>query len=78
VKTIDFNEIKAERDGEITPKVVLENALANLNAIDKVIVIIRQNDGIVTHGVSSMSGIEGIGLCEMGKAYIMNDMWEEK
>lgn len=77
MSTIDFNELKAKKDGVLTPKSMITNVLENIDEVDKVVVVIRTKDKQVIHGVSDMNHLIAIGLYEAGKALVFNNMWEE-
>jgi hypothetical protein len=77
VKLVDFNELKANKDGILTPKGLITNVLEHIDEIEEIVVIIRKKDEEVIHGCSEMNQSKAVGLCELGKMLIINDMWEE-
>jgi hypothetical protein len=76
-KLVDFKELKANKDGIFTPKAIITNVLDHIDDIDEIVVIIRKKDSEVIHGCSDMNQSKAVGLCEIGKMLIINDMWEE-
>jgi hypothetical protein len=77
VKLVDFNELKANKDGILTPKGLITNVLGHIDEIEEIVVIIRKKDEEVIHGCSEMNQSKAVGLCELGKMLIINNMWEE-
>jgi hypothetical protein len=76
-KLVDFSELKANKDGILTPKGLITNVLEHIDEIEEIVVIIRKKDEEVIHGCSEMNQSKAVGLCELGKMLIINDMWEE-
>jgi hypothetical protein len=76
-KLVDFNELKANKDGILTPKALISNVMDQIDEATEVVVIIRKKDEQVIYGMSEMNMSKAVGLCELGKMLIINDMWEE-
>lgn len=77
MKPVQIAEVRAERKGIITPFSLIENLMDNIDTVQDVVFVIRRHDGEMVHGVSTMNHIESLGLFEVGKALVLNDMWEE-
>jgi hypothetical protein len=76
-KLVDFKELKASKDGILTPKALISNVMDHIEEVEEVVVIIRKKDEEIIHGCSEMNQSKAVGLCELGKMLIINDMWEE-
>lgn len=77
MKLVEIADVRAEREGVLTPKSVVTNLLDNIDKVQDVVFVVRNHDGQVLHGVSTMNHIESLGLFEVGKTFVLNDMWEE-
>jgi hypothetical protein len=76
-KLIELSELKASKEGILTPKALISNVLDHIDEIEEIVVIIRKKDEEIIHGCSEMNQSKAVGLCELGKMLIINDMWEE-
>jgi hypothetical protein len=76
-KLVEFSELKANKDGILTPKALITNVLDHIEEVEEIVVIIRKKDEEIIHGCSEMNQSKAVGLCELGKMLIINDMWEE-
>jgi hypothetical protein len=76
----NFSEWKAEKEGKLTPKVLIENLLQAIDEgiVQEVAFVTRCQDGEIKTGWSEMNLITGIGLLELGKQAIMAEMYEEE
>ena len=75
-KVIDFNEKLAEKEGRVTPKALLEDTLNNVNEIDRIVIVIKDKEGIVSVCYSDGMQLQALGMLEVGKTDIINDMYE--
>lgn len=78
MNVIDFKLIKDKRDGKITPEMVLQNSLDHVDDIDKIVLVIRTKDKEIIYGASEMNQVETLGMLEVGKARVLNDMWVDE
>jgi hypothetical protein len=76
-KLVDFKELKASKDGILTPKALISNVMDHIEDVEEIVLIIRKKDEEIIHGCSEMNQSKAVGLCELGKMLIINDMWEE-
>lgn len=76
MKIVSLVDARAERDGTITPQSVIENILANISDVKDIVITLRKHDGEVVHAVSTMNHASAVGLFEIGKTLVINDMWE--
>ncbi|MFG3612391.1 MULTISPECIES: hypothetical protein [Rummeliibacillus] len=73
---IDFNERLARKEGRVTPKALLENALNRLGEIDQIIYVVKDHDGTVKVGYSEGGLLQALGMLEAAKVDVINDMYE--
>ncbi|MCT6924083.1 MULTISPECIES: hypothetical protein [Bacillales] len=73
---IDFNEKRAERDGIITVKATLEHLLQNVEQIERVFSVVKLKDGTIKVSASDGSALEALGMLEVAKFDIVEDMYE--
>jgi len=75
----DFNEFKAEKEGIVTPKAVIENILIGIEKgwVDDIVVVVRTHEGSVTVGASNQDTLAILGLLEAGKFELINDLYSE-
>lgn len=76
MKRIELAEKRAERDGIITVKATLEHLLQNAEQIERVVGVVKAKDGTITAYASDGMYVEAIGLLEVAKVDILNDMYE--
>lgn len=78
MKVVDFNESKAKKNGEITPKSLIENLLIAIEKgeVESVVYVVKRKDDIIDAGNSTMNSTEVLGLLEVGKQLVINDMYE--
>lgn len=76
----DLNEYRALKQGKVTVKAVVDELaeLANKGTIDKVVIVSRMTDGIIHTSFSDTTHIEALGLLEVGKVDVLNDMVEKE
>ncbi|QOV10926.1 hypothetical protein [Viridibacillus arvi] len=72
----ELKEYRARKNGEVTPKVLLEKTMDDLENIEVIIMVIKQKDGIIHMGCSDAMCTEHIGLLEVGKKWVIDDMEE--
>lgn len=76
MEVVSLIDARNERDGIITPQSAIENILANISDVKDIAVTIRKHDGEIVHSVSTMNHISAVGMFEIGKTLVLNDMWE--
>ena len=78
MKTVDFLEKKAEKNGEVTVKSLIEHLLLAINRdeIESVVYVAKSKNGELDMGCNNMPQTEAIGLLECGKQLIFEDMYE--
>lgn len=74
--TYDFKEIKAKKDGVVTPKSLLQSALNHIDDKEIIVVISIDNDGYVATGWSEGGSIRTLGLLEVAKTQLIEKMIE--
>jgi predicted RNA-binding protein with EMAP domain len=76
VKPKDFLEYKAERNGEVTPRSVIDNLSEAIDRgeVDEVVFVVRCKDGEVKCGYSHSNHLAQLGLLTVGKDMIIRDM----
>ena len=79
MKTVDINEKRAEKKGEITQRVLISHLLTAIEngEIEHVVYVAKNKDGIIDYGCDNMPQTEIVGLLECGKLLAINDMYEE-
>ena len=77
--TVDFKELKARKNGEVTPTFLAENLewATKEGRIEKLVYFTIDDDGAIRCGWSKMSNTELIGLIEIGKQNIFDDFRED-
>lgn len=75
----DLTEFRALKQGKVTVKALADelSELANKGTIDKVVIVARMTDGIIRTSFSDTTHIEALGLLEVGKVDVLNDMIEQ-
>lgn len=78
-KVKDFKELKAAKNGEVTPKALINNLNRAIEEgqIESVVYVVRLSDGEIRTGYSNVNQTEVVGLLECGKMNVFNDMYEE-
>lgn len=79
MKTIDLDEAKARKNGEITVKMVIDNLdeTREKEGIKTIATVVRLDNDEVHILYSNTVTTEVIGLLECGKQQVINDMYEE-
>lgn len=74
----EFNltEYRAKKEGIVTPLSLLTNALESVSDKEQVIVISIDNEGYIKTGWSDGGGVRTIGLLEVAKIQITDEMRE--
>lgn len=77
---IDLKEKIAEKKGMLTPKALIEDLLEQINRgeIETVVYVAKAFDKEVKCGHSEKEQSSIIGLLELGKVSVINDMYELK
>ncbi|MFT8319341.1 MAG: hypothetical protein ABF649_00730 [Bacillus sp. (in: firmicutes)] len=64
---INFLEKKAEKEGVITPKAIVEDTLENIDRIEQIFIAVRTKNGEYLHAVNTTCFQETLGLIEISK-----------
>lgn len=74
----EINEYRAKKEGRTTPKELINNLMDAITSgeIDCVVYITRDKEGIIETGWSDIVHTEAIGLIEIGKQKLIDDMRE--
>lgn len=77
-KTINFSELKAERDGTITPLALAENILKYVqdHDVQHMAVVVAHRDGLINTAQTTMNYLELIGLHATAQAIAIEEMDE--
>lgn len=73
---IDFEEAKQKQKRGTTVKELIESALKHSDETESIIIVSKQKDGTVLTGFSWESSLESLGMLEIGKQTVMNEMRE--
>lgn len=74
---IDWASVKAEKDGVVTSKSLLERALNHADEFQQVVIIsVDKESGYIRTGWSERGSLETMGLLEIAKRQIMDGMYE--
>lgn len=78
MRTIDFSEVKAVKNGETTVKSLVENLMQAVEKgeIKNVAYVAQTDDDFLEIGCNDMPQTQAIGLLECGKGMIMGEMNE--
>lgn len=73
---IDFAERKAEKNGYVTPKALIEHLLTEIEKgnIETVVYVTLDKDGEIVAGYSADNNAKIVGMTECGKQNIIEDM----
>lgn len=76
MKTVDLKEAKARKNGEITPTYLTENLAlaAKEGRIEKIVYFSIDDDGVIRGGWSKMTTTELMGLIEIGKQQVIENI----
>lgn len=79
MKTVDFNELRAKKNGEITVKRLIENLLnaVEQGEIESVVYVTTNKNGEFLVGNNDMWPTDTIGMLEVGKQLIIDDMYTD-
>jgi hypothetical protein len=79
-KLFNFDEVKAKKDGKITPLAVAESVVdyikKNPGAVEKLAIVVRMDDGMINTAMSTMSYLELIGIHDTAKQIAYEEMTE--
>ncbi|EST11265.1 hypothetical protein [Sporolactobacillus laevolacticus] len=72
----NFLDYKAEKEGIITPKSVIENLIKAINEglVENVVFCVKTEDGEIKYGYSEQDQLQALGLFEAGKTLLLSDM----
>lgn len=73
---IDFEEAKQKQERGVTVKELLEDRLMKVDDMDSIVIISTNKDGTIETGFSLESSLESLGMLEVGKQTILNQMQE--
>ncbi len=76
---IDFNEIKAQKEGRTTPKSLLTNALHRANEFKNVLIVTIDEDDEIQVGTSESDSIlKLLGMTEVARNELLSKLFEEQ
>jgi len=78
MKKIELAEKIAERDGIITVKATLEHLLQNAEQIERVFSVVKLKDGTIKVSASDGGALEALGMLEVAKFDVIEDMYVEE
>ena len=75
---VNLKEAKAAKNGEITPGGILDIVKANVDAgnVKSLFYVTIGNDGEITAGWSTTEKAELVGIAEIGKSLVVQDVFE--
>lgn len=77
-KIIDFNELKANKNGDLTPRAVVNSVAEfignNPGDVEMIAIVVRMSDGRINTAYSTAKHLELMGLYETGKLLVYDDM----
>lgn len=78
MKIIDLREMKAEKNGEVTVKSLVENLYMAVDEgkVKSIVYVALTEDDEIAYGNSSMNQTKTVGLLECGKQMVINDMYD--
>lgn len=78
MKTFNFKELKARKNGEVTPQSLSENLLEEVSKgqIQRVIYVVMDNNGYIHVGYNSGSNLEALGMIENARQDLIDEMRE--
>lgn len=78
-RVVNLREVKAVKNGEITPGGILDIVRTNVDAgnVKSLFYVTIGNDGAITAGWSTTEKAELVGMDEIGKALVVQDIFEE-
>lgn len=74
---LNFMEKKAQKDGIITPKAILEHALEHVDIIEEIIICVKTKNGEYDQSISLDTVQKTVGLLEISKHIILNNSYEK-
>lgn len=78
-RVVNLKEVKAVKNGEITPGGILDIVRTNVDAgnVKSLFYVTIGNNGEITAGWSTTEKAELVGMAEIGKALVVQDVFEE-
>lgn len=77
-KLFSIEELRAEKDGTITPLVVVESTLEwirnNPGDIERIAIVVSHKDGVINTAMSTMGYLELIGLHATAQVVAIEEM----
>ena len=73
---IDFEEEKQRKERGVTVKGLLNNALNNAEDTESIVIVSKQKDGVVFTGYSWESSLESLGMLDIAKIQIIEELTE--
>lgn len=73
---IDFEEAKQKHQRGVTVKELLQSALEHADDTESIVIVSKQKDGTVLTGFSWESSLESLGMLDIGKMQIIDEMRE--
>lgn len=76
----DVNEYRAKKEGRVTPKQILSILEKKINdgEIESLCYVAKTKEGMVHAGWSDMLHTEVVGLLEVGKVEVIQDMYDDE
>lgn len=77
-RVVNLSEVQAKKNGDVTPLRVLDEVQSLLEAgdITKLMYISLNSDGDVVAGWSTTDSNELLGMIEVGKQLVLNDVFD--
>lgn len=76
MKIVKIDEVKAEKDGRITPEYLAKKLYESVDSVKEAIIVTVTKEGVVNIAYSDISLLRGIGLLEVAKRELIDEMWE--
>jgi len=77
MKVINFQEKKANKNGEHTPKAVIDHLSKAVDDIEHIVYITQSKDGTINIWTSTMLKSQALGLIKVGERIMIDSMMEE-
>lgn len=73
---INFEEEKQRKERGVTVKDLLNSALENADDTESIVIVSKSKDGLVLTGYSWESSLESLGMLDIGRTQIIEEMTE--
>jgi hypothetical protein len=74
---IDFEEERQRKERGVTVKDLLNSALVNADDTESIVIVSKLKDGSVYTGFSWESSLESLGMLDIGKIQIIDEMTQQ-